>query len=97
MHNWKVRCAAMAPSWRSLSLKFGDGSRFAYGVISNAISAGRPFVGDVRSVEEPAMAADAAPDEPEVEADEEAADFANIALEEVIKHLNIDDIIENLL
>ena len=49
------------------------------------------------NVEEPAMAADAAPDAPEIEADEEGADFANIALEEVIKHLNIDDIIENLL
>jgi len=49
------------------------------------------------NVEEPAMAADATPDGPEIEADEEATDFANIALEEVIKHLNIDDIIENLL
>ena len=50
------------------------------------------------SVEEPAIAADAAPDEP-ADADLGAGleDAASIELQEVIKHLNIDDIIENLL
>ena len=49
------------------------------------------------NVEEPAMAADAEADAPQPEVEDEGDEMANIALEEVVKHLNIDDIIENLL
>ena len=50
------------------------------------------------SVEEPAIAADAAPDEPaDADLGARLEDAASIELQEVIKHLNIDDIIENLL
>ena len=45
------------------------------------------------SVEEPAVAADA---EPAVEPGDEE-EIANIELQEIIKHLNVDDIIKNLL
>ena len=49
------------------------------------------------NVEEPAIAADATEDEPTGSPDDEVDDFANLTMEEVIKHLDIDDIIENLL
>jgi hypothetical protein len=49
--------------------------------------------------EEPAAAADAVADEPAEPAVDPGADeeIANIELQEIIKHLNIDDIIKNLL
>ena len=51
------------------------------------------------NVDEPAIAADAAegPDTSGTGAEEEEAEAATIELEEIIKHLDIDDIIENLL
>tara|TARA_Y100000593_G_scaffold75426_1_gene139186 strand:+ start:6336 stop:7181 length:846 start_codon:yes stop_codon:yes gene_type:complete len=50
------------------------------------------------NVEAPAAADEAVPDESEVDSGaEEDIDIASIELQEVIKHLNIDDIIENLL
>ena len=52
------------------------------------------------NVDEPAIAADAAADAPQPEqpdVEDEGDEIANIALEEVAKYLNIDDIIENLL
>ena len=48
------------------------------------------------NVEEPEIAQDASADEPALDAGEDT-DIANIELQEIIKHLNIDDIIENLL
>ena len=50
------------------------------------------------NVEAPAAADEAVPDESDVDSGaEEDIDIASIELQEVIKHLNLDDIIENLL
>ena len=49
------------------------------------------------SVEAPAVADDAQETEPAIDAGAEEEDIANIELQELLKHLDIDDIIQNLL
>ena len=48
-------------------------------------------------IEAPEIADDAQVDEPAIDAGEAGEDIANIELQELLKHLDIDDIIQNLL